>query len=205
MDEAFSIFLEKFGSPIKRREVPESSIQRYHGVLPDQLLEYWREHGWCGYGSGIFWMVNPQEYDGVVASWLEGAELKIFDNYHVIARSAFGDLYLWGEATGASLKITSILSRYSIHKSIYVGDRMDKGVQAFMVTKRVGTNDYGDLFKPAMKKLGRLGPDEMYGFTPAFMLGGPDDLEHLEKVKIVEHLIFLSQVAELKPFDFADL
>jgi len=67
------------------------------------------------------------------------------------------------------------------------------------------TNDYGGLFKPALKKLGRLGPDEMYGFIPAFMLGGPDDLKHLEKVKIVEHLIFLSQIAELKPFDFSDL
>lgn len=205
MDEAFTIFLEEFGSPVERREVPDSSIQRYRGVLPDQLLEYWREHGWCGYGDGIFWMVNPQEYDGVVASWLEGTEFETTDNYHVIARSAFGDLYLWGEATGASLKITSILSRYSVHRSIYVGDKMDKGVQAFMVSKRIGTNDYGDLFKPALKKLGRLGPDEMYGFIPAFMLGGPDDLKHLEKVKIVEHLIFLSQIAELKPFDFPEL
>lgn len=205
MDEAFTIFLEEFGSPVERREVPDSSIQRYRGVLPDQLLEYWREHGWCGYGDGIFWMVNPQEYDGVVASWLEGTEFETTDNYHVIARSAFGDLYLWGEATGASLKITSILSRYSVHRSMYVGDKMDKGVQAFMVSKRIGTNDYGDLFKPALKKLGRLGPDEMYGFIPAFMLGGPDDLKHLEKVKIVEHLIFLSQIAELKPFDFPEL
>lgn len=204
MDEAFTIFLEEFGSPVERREVPDSSIQRYRGVLPDQLLEYWREHGWCGYGDGIFWMVNPQEYDGAVASWLEGTEFETTDNYHVIARSAFGDLYLWGEATGASLKITSILSRYSVHRSIYVGDKMDKGVQAFMVSKRIGTNDYGDLFKSALKKLGRLGPDEMYGFIPAFMLGGPDDLKHLEKVKIVEHLIFLSQIAELKPFDFPE-
>lgn len=205
MDEAFAIFLEEFGSPMERREVPDSSIQRYRGVLPDQLLEYWREHGWCGYGDGIFWMVNPQEYDGVLDSWLCGSEFETTDNYHVIARSAFGDLYLWGEATGASLKITSILSRYSVHKSKYVGDKMGKGVQAFMVSKRMDTNDYGGLFKPALKKLGRLGPDEMYGFIPAFMLGGPDDLKHLEKVKIVEHLIFLSQIAELKPFDFSDL
>ncbi|MGJ7549653.1 GAD-like domain-containing protein [Pseudomonas alloputida] len=201
----FRFFLEEFGAPIERREVPVSSLQRYRGVLPDQLLEYWSEHGWCGYGSGIFWMVNPQEYDGVVASWLEHTELKDRDNYHVIARSGFGELYLWGEKTGASLKITSILSRYSVHKSIYVGDKMNKGIQAFMVAKRIHTNDYGDLFKPALKKFGQLGPDEMYGFTPAFMLGGRDDLEHLGKVKIVEHLIFLSQIAELKPFDFSDL
>jgi len=204
MDEAFSIFLEEFGPPIERREVPPSSIQRYQGILPNQLLEYWREHGWCGYGDGIFWMVNPQDYDSVVESWLEGTKLANVDKYHVIARSAFGDLYLWGETSGASLKITSILSRYSVHESIYTGDRMDAGVRAFMVSKRVDTNDYGDLFKPARKKLGPLHPDEMYGFTPAIMLGGPDKLENLEKVKIVEHLIFLSQLTTLNPYDFPE-
>jgi len=205
MDEAFSIFLEEFGSPIERREVPPSSIQRYRGILPNQLLEYWREHGWCGYGDGIFWMVNPQDYDGVVESWLESTKFEDLDKYHVIARSAFGDLYLWGETSGASLKITSILSRYSAHESIYTGDRMDAGIRAFMVAKRIDTNDYGDLFKPAKKKLGRLNPDEMYGFIPAIMLGGPDKLGNLEKVKIVEHLIFLSQLTTLKPFDLPEL
>ncbi|MNJ33497.1 GAD-like domain protein [compost metagenome] len=205
MDEAFSIFLEEFGSPIERREVPPSSIQRYHGKLPDQLLAYWSEHGWCGYGDGIFWMVNPQEYDGVVASWLEDTKLETLDTYHVIARSAFGDLYLWGEKSGASLKITSILSRYRIHDSIYTGDKMDKGVRAFMVSRRVDTNDYGDLFSPAKKKLGLLRDDEMYGFKPALVLGGPETLEHLEKVKIVEHLMFLSQISDLQPYSFTGI
>jgi len=89
MNGAFSNFIEEFGSPIERREVPTSSIQRYRGKLPDQLLEYWREHGWCGYGDGIFWMVNPQDYDAIVESWLEGTELEGFDNYHVIAHQPF--------------------------------------------------------------------------------------------------------------------
>ncbi|MFQ6572745.1 GAD-like domain-containing protein [Pseudomonas sp. UM16] len=205
MDEAFSIFLEAFGSPIERREVPPSSIQRYHGKLPDQLLAYWSEHGWCGYSDGIFWMVNPQEYDGVVASWLEDTKLETLDTYHVIARSAFGDLYLWDEKTGASLKITSILSRYRTHDSIYTGDKMDKGVRAYLVSKRVDTNDYGELFSPAKKKLGLLRDDEMYGFTPALKRGGPETLEHLEKFKIVEHLIFLSQITDLQPYSFTGI
>lgn len=204
MDEAFSIFLEEFAPTIERSEVPLSSIQRYRGKLPDQLLAYWAEHGWCGYGEGIFWMVNPQEYDGVVASWLEGTQLETLDTYHAIARSAFGDLYLWGETTGATLKITSVLSLYRIHNSIYAGDDMNKGVRAFMVSKRIDTNDYGDLFGPARKKLGTLSNDEMYGFTPAIMLGGPETLEHLEKVKAVEHLMFLSQLAPLEPYSFSD-
>jgi hypothetical protein len=205
MDEIFSIFLETFGGPIDRQEVPVSSIERYRGKLPNQLLEYWAEHGWCGYGDGIFWIVNPQEYEGVVASWLEGTKFEAFDTYHLIARSAFGDLYLWGEKTGASLKITSLLSRYTTHRSIYTGEQMDKGLRSFLLSRQVDSNDYGDLFKPAKKKLGTLRHDEMYGFVPALMFGGPDTLDHLEKVKAVEHLTLLSQIAELQPYSFTDL
>ncbi|MOA40072.1 hypothetical protein D3C78_1619060 [compost metagenome] len=82
---------------------------------------------------------------------------------------------------------------------------MDKGVRAFMVSRRVDTNDYGDLFSPAKKKLGLLRDDEMYGFKPALVLGGPETLEHLEKVKIVEHLMFLSQISDLQPYSFTGI
>jgi hypothetical protein len=37
------------------------------------------------------------------------------------------------------------------------------------------------------------------------MFGGPDTLDHLEKVKAVEHLTLLSQIAELQRYSFSDL
>ncbi|NWC92804.1 hypothetical protein HX855_12075 [Pseudomonas sp. IPO3778] len=33
----------------------------------------------------MFWIVNPQEHEGVVASWLEGTILEERDTYHLIA------------------------------------------------------------------------------------------------------------------------
>ena len=205
MDKVFARFIEKFGAPIDRQEVPASSIERYRGKLPKLLLEYWAEHGWCGYGDGIFWIVNPQEYDGVVSSWIEGTKYGERDTYHLIARSAFGDLYLWGENTGFSLKITSVLSRCVLHNFELKTEEMDRELQGFLLSREVDTNDYGEMFKPAKKKLGMLRHDEMYGFVPALMLGGPDTLDHLEKVKAVEHLTLLSQIAELQPYSFSDL
>ncbi|MHC8317071.1 GAD-like domain-containing protein [Pseudomonas sp. LB3P31] len=205
MDEFFSIFLETFGGPVDRQEVPPSSIDRYRGKLPDQLLDYWSEHGWCGYGHGIFWIVNPQEYEDVVKSWLGGTEFETLDTYHLIARGAFGDLYLWGEKTGFSLKITGVLSRVVVNDlKNNIGD-LDRAVQSFILSRNVESNDYGELFEPAKRALGTLRHDEMYGFVPALMFGGPDTLDHLEKVKAVEHLTILSQIAELQPYNFPDL
>ncbi|WP_223501491.1 GAD-like domain-containing protein [Pseudomonas sp. BF-R-24] len=205
MDKVFARFIEKFGGPVDRQEVPASSIERYRGKLPNQLLEYWAEHGWCGYGDGIFWIVNPQEYDRMVASWLEGTKFEAIDTYHLIARSAFGDLYFWGEETGASLKIISIVSRYITHTSTLPKEQMDKRLHNFLLSTEVEYNDFDDLFKPAKKKLGTLRHDEMYGFVPALMFGGPDTIDHLEKVKAVEHLILLSQITEHRPYSFSDL
>ncbi|MBI6797430.1 GAD-like domain-containing protein [Pseudomonas syringae] len=202
MDEVFSVFLKTFGGPVGRQEVPKSRIERYKGKLPDLLLHYWSEHGWCGYGEGIFWMVNPQEYEGVTASWIQGTEFENQDTYHLIARSAFGELYFWGEETGASLKITSIASRCTTFVSSLPKDQMDKRFQNFLLSAEVEYNDFDDLFQPAKKKLGTLSRDEMYGFVPAIMLGGSDALDNLKKVRSVEHLVFLSQLSDLEVYDF---
>ncbi|MCF5713082.1 MULTISPECIES: GAD-like domain-containing protein [Pseudomonas syringae group] len=202
MDEVFSISLKIFGEPFGRQEVPMSSIERYKGKLPDLLLHYWSEHGWCGYGEGIFWMVNPQEYEGVTASWIQDTELENQDTYHLIARSAFGELYFWGEETGASFKITSIVSRCTTFISSLPKDQMDKRFQNFLLSAEVEYNDFDDLFQPAKKKLGTLSHDEMYGFVPAIILGGSDALDNLEKVSSVEHLVFLSQLSDLETYDF---
>ena len=53
------------------------------------------------------------------------------------------------------------------------------------------------MFTPALAKLGRLKHDEMYGFVPALALGGTSTLANLQKVKAVEHLVLLAQLAPL--------
>ncbi|GLO52626.1 hypothetical protein PPUN110474_40270 [Pseudomonas putida] len=131
MDEAFSVFIEEVGEPMHSQEVPASTIDHYRGKLPDKLLQYWIEHGWCGYGDGMFWTVNPQEYEGVVASILESANLEKHDRFHLIARGAFGDLYLFGEETGFSLKIATHIDRYVGIKHELTAIDMDRQVQNF--------------------------------------------------------------------------
>jgi len=82
---------------------------------------------------------------------------------------------------------------------------MDREVQGFLLTTELEYNDLGNMFGRATKKLGMLQHDEMYGFVPAVMLGGSDKFENLKKVKAVEHLMILSQLAELEPYNFPDV
>lgn len=196
MDEDFALFLAKFGPAIDKRHVPPSTIDRYRGKLPDQLLAYWQEYGWCGYADGLFWTVNPQEYEPALEAWIGDTPFKEQDAYHVIARSAFGKLYLWGEETGETLTVFAPASTCFTSPPDDDIDR-DFETRLFFGGLSLHSNDVEGLFAPALQKLGRLAHDDMYGFVPAPALGGTLTLAHLQKVKAVEHLAFIAQLAPL--------
>lgn len=197
MDENFEYFLKKMGPTIDRRYVPPSSIERYRGKLPDQLLAYWEEHGWCGYADGLFWTVDPHEYEPALEAWIGETEFMEMDAYHIIARSAFGELYFWGEKTGSSLKLFAPGSFCIPRESVLIGEKMNFGVQVFFGSQTRSRNDFEGMFAPALRRLGPLKHDEMYGFVPAIGIGGPSTVGNIQKVKAVEHLVILAQLAPL--------
>ncbi|HSI51620.1 MAG TPA: GAD-like domain-containing protein [Ideonella sp.] len=178
MDENFEYFLEKIGPAFDRRYVPPSTIDRYRGRLPNQLLSYWDEHGWCGYADGLFWTVDPGEYEPALQAWIGDTPFMEADAYHVIARSAFGKLYLCGEKTGCTL-VVSAVGAYAVPQPQSEA-LPDKHIQMFFGTRKREVNDFADYFAPALA------------------LGGPSKFESLEKLKAVEHLVFLAQLSELE-------
>lgn len=199
MDEYIQKFLDKFGAQISRREVPVSSLERYRGRLPNQLLEYWDELGWSGYAAGLFWIVNPQEYEEALGFWLKGTWLEGKDIFHVIARSAFGELFLWGEKFGGSITITP-LDSYAIVCNEFTTPPEDLNfdIKCFFAFLGKPARDFDEMFDEALGKLGPLEATQIYGFVPALALGGARQVSNLQIVSAVEHLTFLAQLDELE-------
>jgi hypothetical protein len=202
-DEDFEYFIGKFGEPTHRTAVPADSIERWRGRLPHQLLTYWLQEGWCGYADGLFWTVDPDDYEDLIDEWLEDTPLEGLDSFHVIARSAFGDLFACGEKVGPVVTVTCL------HHAIIALTRelhakspadLDFDVRNFFAGKTrracdLTTNHDVDLFEPALKKLGQLAPDEMYALEPPLAAGGTIALENLARVKLDPHLTLLRQLA----------
>lgn len=65
-----------FGPAIKATKPTEKDLIAFKEKLPARLLEYWQEYGFCGWGSGLFWTVNPADYHGVLQVWLAGTEFE---------------------------------------------------------------------------------------------------------------------------------
>ena len=197
-----------FGPAIKATMPTQETLDFFKDKLPERLLEYWQEYGFCGWGNGIFWMVNPQDYHEILQTWLEGTEFAErekngSDSYYVIGRGAFGDLIVWGKTSGRSIKINAnfgmFFPRDGTKKLKERGE--ERSVELFFATMSKESYDQDDvsespLFERALNKLSPLEADEMYAFVPALVLGGVNKLENLQKVKAIEHLNFLAELGE---------
>ncbi len=203
-DEDFEVFIDEFGEATHRVVVPQSSIEKWRGKLPNQLLTYWQQEGWCAYVDGIIWTVNPDDYEDIVDEWLEDTQLEQIDSFHVIARSAFGKLYLCGARCGRNLTINPHISAITgLAKELKqkTSEDLDLSIKSFFGSVSISDFDVKDesrkgLFQRAVKKLGLLEPDEMYAFQPALMLGGNMRLENLERVKLDQQLTILRQLGQ---------
>ncbi len=205
MDEDFAYFYKDkgFGPAVHSQAVPEASLAKFQGKLPDQLLSYWRQYGWSGYGQGLFWLVDPDVYELALEAWIGDLPFREQDAYYVIGRSAFGELFLWGTRSGPSRIIKSLCGMVfprDNSERIRAG-RADQLAKSFVVGQKKSDLDQKDhldkpLFDRALKRLGPLAADEMYGFEPALAAGGRADLATMRKLKCVEHLVMLAQLGE---------
>ena len=99
-DKEFDWFLNTFGQPEHSVPAADQVIKKFRERLPNRLLEYWKAYGFCGFGNGLLWLVNPDQYEFAIDEWLDDTPVVEEDAFHVIARSAFGSLFLWGTKTG---------------------------------------------------------------------------------------------------------
>lgn len=212
-DKDFERFVRKMGEATYHEQVPGETLERYRGVLPDKLLEYWQDEGWCGYGHGRLWFVNPDAYADIVRMWLEGTVFEQIDRYHAILRTGFGKLFLWGETKNQPFMINcpehAIIAEESRLRRR--DDDADFALRVFIGSKKERQTDCKDdngepLFERARDTLGELGPDEVYGFEPALVMGGEARLENLQRMKAHQHLMILRQLAAPRvPFSGVNL
>ncbi|MCR9771583.1 GAD-like domain-containing protein [Vibrio harveyi] len=208
-DEYFEMFIEEFGEPTEHILATDQQVEAYRGILPDQLLKYWQMVGFSGFNDGLFWITNPAEFEDVLESFLDDTEFAHYDNYHVIARSAYGQLYLWGERTGASLDIAThlnwIMTNQGHAKDISKGDA-NIAIQSFFGFQ---DKEYIDvevsskpLFPSAIKKHGPVGKEEVMVFTPYLFKGGKKSADAMTKEDL--H-VFLQVMADLGGAEIIDM
>lgn len=204
IDDFFECFYKNsgFGPEEYKIPVPEESIKYYKGRLPDTLLSYWKEYGWCSYAQGMLKLVNPKEYESIVDLWLKDTPFSNSDKYHLIALGAFGDMVLWGEKNANDLSINAtygLIFYNDKSKRLEREDGYELSLKILFVAAQKEDFDLEDnngnyLFEKTKALYGKLYPDEIYGFAPALAMGGECSIKHLKKMNAKSYLTFLAEL-----------
>lgn len=179
----FEEFERTYGPPVDCEKVADDTVRAYEGLLPKEILDHWQQVGWCAYGEGLIWFVNPQQFEGIMEDWLQFESGRAL----VFLRSAFAHLYVWHEGYVYSLDVqTGSLSQVTEDIKLFFSILCSEKLQAKILRL--------PLYQEVMKRLGAPARDECYAFVPALSLGGPGTAESAQRVKIREHLGILAQI-----------
>lgn len=185
-------FINRVGEGVFYSEISEEIIKKYENVFvinrgkEDVLNFIWKRYGLRNYRNGLFWFVNPDEYNDLARNFPNVSETAI-----VFARTNVGNLFLLEK-----LDIGDSITYLNVHKgkTNVVSTNFEIFIEFDIATDQFWKRDcYGKIELNAIKKYTLL-PDECLTFLPALALGGDEKIANLQKVKIKENLEFLSNL-----------
>lgn len=202
--DMFAYMLRKLGEPRFAAKTTPAEAERYAGRVPEALIRFWSEHGRGAYLDGLYWISDPEPFDPLIATiFKDDPEFDPAEMTHV-AHTAFGSLKLWHRRRRGVLVdlLTSTVfnpperSWHDAKTGLPFSENFSIGTLV-AITGAEYTEDQKDLLASAMTRQGPLAPGEVYGFSPALQLGGSYTAENLRRVRAIEHLAFLAQLARL--------
>lgn len=194
MVKIYNDFIEIVGESIYSEPAATKIIEKYRGVImgPDDediIIQLWQDYGFSGFENGLFWLVNPDEYNQLAWSFEENSNKAI-----VFARTATGNLFLWEwleSVQRPNIVYFNVHTRERVIKSNSLESFINSNVLSDWLWKE---EFFGEVELQVIEKFGPIAHDEAVVYIPALALGGEKKIENMEAQKIIPHLMILSQL-----------
>lgn len=164
-------------------DVKPELFQKYKTIVPDEVMEIWKEYGFGSILDGYMKFINPEEYQELLNDTYFRGNVSV-----PILVTAFGDIVTFEE--GAYIGIV----KYKECDFTLVSKKFKRFMlnleDTYFLDKYLEIPQYTE----ALEKLGKLEYDECYGYVPLLGLGGKRNVDNLKKVKIREHIELISQM-----------
>ena len=164
--------------------MPQEVVDKYRDKVPADLVQIWEEDGLGTFLDGYLKVINPEDYLELVQETYFRGDISI-----PIFATAFGDIITWekNEFLGMVKYKNRTFDIFLENFSLFLKFLPDESF----------TDDYFELplYYEAIEKYGPLDYTQCFGFVPLLALGGFKDVEHLDKVKIYEHILLITQLA----------
>lgn len=174
----------------KIKDVELSTIEQYKDKLPEKIIEFWKSYGYGAFMDDFIKVVNPNDF----VDYFEETISEMYKGAIVLFTTGLSDILFWHNnrlyiAMYRYGTITSIMASFNIFEVLMV----DKGFQRKCL--------FPDMYYEGIQKYGNIEYDEAFGFVPLLPLGGIEDVDHLDKVKIREHIMINYQLIGKIHFD----
>ncbi len=175
---------------ILHQAVPEEIIQKYKDILPEELIEIWKEYGFGMTADGYLKVINPDEYYDELN--------KVYSIYDKNTMPVF----ITGMADIIAINDNKYFLCVNVRHQVceIVGKKFE------LTMKRMKTEDFREVvlswnpYKEAVEKYGNLNYEECFGYEPLLSLGGNESVENMKKLNFRIHLDIISQFQDVISF-----
>ncbi|MFK4414757.1 MULTISPECIES: T6SS immunity protein Tdi1 domain-containing protein [Bacillus] len=173
--------MEKISDFICFEKSSQEIVEKYTGKVPEQIIALWKQFGFGSMLNGYLRLINPEEYlDILKESYIR------YEEAIPVFTTGMGDILVWENNYLLLLK--------------YRKGTVDVAGGKFKFFFKNTKDDYflekvldWMPYKQAIHRYGSLEIDECFGYTPLLPLGGSEKVENLQKVKLIEHVYFITQ------------
>ena len=184
---ASETFLKEFGPGEVYQKYSEADDTRLSTRLPNALREILQLEGWCSYKNQVLWLCDPDQWQAAANAWFPQNK-----NTQVLARTAFGDIFVWDGEVFWFVMVHHSLVSMTVDDADWFFSRMLTANDFAPQTHLPGR------VAAARKQVGSLEWDEMYTYVPALALGGSEKFSQIERVKAIEGIVLLASLAPIR-------
>lgn len=159
-------------------EVLQETIDKYKGKIPNALLSIWKEFGYGTLLNSYLKIINPDKYINILE--------EIYDDYEgeiPIIITAFADII----AVDKDGQLIILNLRFDFVDILF--SKWDDVFYYCLSEKSFLKEDLQwEPYEEAVNLYGKPKFDECFAYVPLLSLGGSNDIKHIKKVKLIEHI-----------------
>ncbi|MDR2088967.1 MAG: DUF1851 domain-containing protein [Clostridiales Family XIII bacterium] len=174
----FKRFVESYKPQNNLIKPTKETLDLYKTMLPDSMLDFWKEFGFGNYADGLIKIIDPSDYMAVLRMWL-GLDADDCSRIPILI-TGFGDVFYYRKLTETDEDVSFLDIHY--RKIEVCTWSLTQFFEDYITNERVSNELFKtSLFVESIAKKGALRHEEIFYFTPALVLGGGEEIKYIDK------------------------
>lgn len=188
--EKFKKFKDLYWNNSDFQPIDQSCIDQYKDKVSQDLITFWQEVGIGVFDSGLFRLVYPNDYQYFVDNYI--SDISQFSSITPFMTTSFGDIFIWVNDVRIH---ESYVGYINIRQGSWkiIASNINVLFNVRMISKTRFEMFHLKHVSITATTLGLPAPDECYGYFPALVMGGSENLNNIQITKTIPYIDLICQ------------